>query len=51
MHTAQFLRNLAAAVPYSIQIVLIDNGNQFINQERHCLASQLILTEFVMTEA
>lgn len=33
--TAQFLRNLIAALPYAIHTVLTDNGIQFTNQERH----------------
>ena len=35
MAAAEFLRNLIAAVPYAIHIVLTDNGIQFTNQERH----------------
>jgi hypothetical protein len=35
MIAAQFLRNLIATVPYTIHIVLTDNGIQFTNQERH----------------
>ena len=35
MNAAQFLRNLIAAVPYSIHIILTDNGIQFTNQKRH----------------
>jgi len=31
MIAAQFLRNLVAAVPYSIHTVLTDNGIQFTN--------------------
>jgi transposase InsO family protein len=34
MIAAQFLRNLIAAVPYAIHIVLTDNGIQFTNRER-----------------
>jgi transposase InsO family protein len=32
MNAAQFLRNLIAAVPYTIHIVLTDNGIQFTNR-------------------
>jgi len=32
MIAAQFLRNLAAAVPYAIHTVLTDNGIQFTNR-------------------
>ena len=35
MVAAQFLRNLIAAVPYTIHTVLTDNGIQFTNQARH----------------
>ncbi len=42
MLAAQFLRNLIAAVPYAIHIVLTDNGIQFTNQERQRLAFQHI---------
>lgn len=35
MEAAQFLRNLIAAVPYKLHIVLTDNGIQFCNHERH----------------
>ncbi|GEC17535.1 transposase-like protein [Nitrobacter winogradskyi] len=35
MNAAQFLRNLIAAVPYTIHTVLTDNGIQFTNQARH----------------
>ncbi len=35
MIAAQFLRNLVAAVPYTIHTVLTDNGIQFTNQARH----------------
>ena len=38
MAAADFLRNLVAAVPYSINIVLTDNGIQFTNQKRHTSA-------------
>jgi transposase InsO family protein len=34
LEAAQFLRNLIAAVPYRIQIVLTDNGIQFTNRKR-----------------
>ncbi len=34
LEAAQFLRNLIAAVPYHIQIVLTDNGIQCTNQKR-----------------
>jgi transposase InsO family protein len=39
---AQFLRNLIAAVPYKIHIVLTDNGIQFTNRKRDMYASQHI---------
>ena len=42
MLAAQFLRNLIAAVPYRIHIVLTDNGIQFTNQERHRFACKHI---------
>ena len=35
MIAAQFLRNLVAAVPYSIHTVLTDNGIQFTNMAHH----------------
>ena len=35
MAAAAFLRNLIAAVPYRLHIVLTDNGIQFTNHERH----------------
>ena len=35
MVAAAFLRNLIAAVPYRLHIVLTDNGIQFTNHERH----------------
>jgi transposase InsO family protein len=35
MIAAQFLRNLVAAVPYTLHTVLTDNGIQFTNQARH----------------
>lgn len=35
MNAAQFLRNLIAAVPYTIHTVLTDNGIQFTNQKRY----------------
>ena len=38
MAAAAFLRNLIAAVPYTINIVLTDNGIQFTNHERHLYA-------------
>jgi transposase InsO family protein len=38
MIAAQFLRNLAAVVPYTIHTLLTDNGIQFTNQERHRFA-------------
>ena len=31
----QFLRNLIAAVPYHIYIVLTDNGIQFTNRKKY----------------
>jgi transposase InsO family protein len=34
MIAAQFLRNLIAAVPYTIHTVLTDNGIQFTNRQR-----------------
>ena len=39
---AAFLRNLIAAVPYAINIVLTDNGIQFTNQERQVSAFEHI---------
>jgi transposase InsO family protein len=42
MGTAQFLRNLIAAVPYEIHTVLTDNGIQFINRKRDIYAFQHI---------
>ena len=42
MLAAQFLRNLIAAVPYAIHIVLTDNGIQFANQEQQRFAFQHI---------
>jgi transposase InsO family protein len=44
MLAAQFLRNLIAAVPYAIHIVLTDNGIQFANQERQRFAFQHIFS-------
>jgi transposase-like protein len=38
MVAAAFLRNLIATVPYTINIVLTDNGIQFTNHERHLFA-------------
>jgi transposase-like protein len=38
MVAAAFLRNLIATVPYTINIVLTDNGIQFTNHERHLYA-------------
>jgi len=38
METAQFLRDLAAAVPYRIHIVLTDNGIQFTNRKKDTYA-------------
>lgn len=32
MNAAQFLRNLIAAVPYTIHTILTDNGIQFTNR-------------------
>ena len=40
--TAAFLRNLIAAVPYRLHIVLTDNGIQFTNHERHVHAFEHI---------
>jgi transposase InsO family protein len=42
MIAAQFLRNLAAVVPYAIHTLLTDNGIQFTNQERHRFACKHI---------
>jgi transposase InsO family protein len=42
MAAAAFLRNLIAAVPYRIHIVLTDNGIQFTNHERHTHAFEHI---------
>jgi len=42
MAAATFLRNLNAAVPYRILIVLTDNGIQFTNHERHIYAFDYI---------
>ena len=39
---AAFLRNLIAAVPYRLHIVLTDNGIQFTNHERHVYAFEHI---------
>ena len=38
MTAAAFLRNLIAAVPYRLHIVLTENGIQFTNHERHIYA-------------
>ena len=38
MNAAQFLRNLIAAVPYTIHTVLTDNGIQFTNRARDTYA-------------
>jgi hypothetical protein len=38
MIAAQFLRNLIAAIPYKIHIVLTDNGIQFTNRKRDLYA-------------
>ena len=42
MVAAAFLRNLIAAVPYRLHIVLTDNGIQFTNHERHIHAFEHI---------
>jgi transposase InsO family protein len=42
MIAAQFLRNLAAVVPYAIHTLLTDNGIQFTNQRRHRFACKHI---------
>ena len=42
MAAAAFLRNLIAAVPYRIHIILTDNGIQFTNHERHIHAFEHI---------
>jgi transposase InsO family protein len=42
MAAAAFLRNLIAAVPYRLHIVLTDNGIQFTNHERHIYAFEHI---------
>jgi transposase InsO family protein len=42
MVAAAFLRNLIAAVPYRLHIVLTDNGIQFTNHERHIYAFEHI---------
>lgn len=42
MIAASFLRNLIAAIPYKLQIVLTDKGIQFTNHERHIYALQYI---------
>ncbi len=42
MAAAAFLRNLIAAVPYRLHIVLADNGIQFTNHERHIYAFEHI---------
>lgn len=42
MAAAAFLRNLIAAVPYKLHIVLTDNGIQFTNHERHVHAFEHI---------
>lgn len=42
MEAAQFLRDLAAAVPYRIHIVLTDNGIQFTNRKRDIWDSEHI---------
>jgi hypothetical protein len=39
---AAFLRNLIAAVPYQLHIVLTDNGIQFTNHKRHIYAFEHI---------
>jgi transposase InsO family protein len=42
MAAAAFLRNLIAAVPYRLHIVLTDNGIQFTNHDRHIHAFEHI---------
>ena len=42
MAAAAFLRNLIAAVPYRLNIVLTDNGVQFTNHDRHIYAFEHI---------
>lgn len=42
MAAASFLRNLIAAVPYRLHIVLTDNGIQFTNHDRHIYAFEHI---------
>ena len=42
MAAAAFLRNLIAAVPYRLHIVLTDNGIQFTNHDRHIYAFEHI---------
>jgi transposase InsO family protein len=42
MAAAAFLRNLVAAVPYRLNIVLTDNGIQFTNHDRHIYAFEHI---------
>ena len=42
MAAADFLGNLIAAVPYTVHIVLTDNGIQFTNHERHIYAFEHI---------
>lgn len=44
LEAAQFLRNLVAAVPYRIHIVLTDNGIQFTNRKRDQYAFAHIFT-------
>lgn len=43
MGAAEFLRNLIAAVPYRLHILLTDNGIPFTNHERHIHAFEHIL--------
>ena len=51
MLAAQFLRNLIAAVPYAIHIVLTDNGIQFANQEQQRFAFQHIFNRVCLEHA
>jgi transposase InsO family protein len=44
LEAAQFLRNLIAAVPYRIQIVLTDNGIQFTNRTQDRYAFEHIFS-------
>ncbi len=46
MLAANFLRNLAEAVPYKIHTILTDNGIQFTNRETDQLAGDHIFDRF-----